>query len=74
MKGENILKKIISMVLCFVMLGALLVSCVDKEDPGAEITMYMDKVTNLDPALEYNDVVAAQFLSLVYDGLVDVNA
>ena len=68
------MKKIISMVLCFVMLGALLVSCVDKEDPGAEITMYMDKVTNLDPALAYNDVDAAQILSLVYDGLVDVNA
>ena len=67
------MKKIIAMVLCFVMLGALLVSCVDKEDPGAEITMYMDKVTNLDPALAYNDVDAAQILSLVYDGLVDVN-
>lgn len=67
------MKKIIAMVLCFVMLGALLVSCVDKEDPGAEITMYMDKVTNLDPALAYNDADAAQILSLVYDGLVDVN-
>lgn len=67
------MKKIIAMVLCFVMLGALLVSCVDKEDPGAEITMYMDKVTNLDPAFAYNDVDAAQILSLVYDGLVDVD-
>lgn len=68
------MKKIISMVLCFVMLGALLVSCVDKEDPGAEITIYTDKVTNLDPALAFNDTDAAQILSLVYDGLVDVNA
>ena len=68
------MKKIIAMVLCFVMLGALLVSCVDKEDPGPEITMYMDKITNLDPAFAYNNTDAAQIMSLVYDGLVDVNA
>lgn len=67
------MKKIIAMVLCFVMLGTMLVACADKEDPGAEITVYMDKVTNLDPALAYNDTDAEQLLSLVYDGLVDVN-
>ncbi|MBO5779088.1 MAG: peptide ABC transporter substrate-binding protein [Clostridia bacterium] len=67
------MKKIIAMVLCFVMLGTMLVACANKEDPGAEITVYMDKVTNLDPAMAYNDADAEQILSLVYDGLVDVN-
>jgi hypothetical protein len=38
-----------------------------------EITIYTDKITNLDPALAYNDADAEQVLSLVYDGLVDVN-
>jgi ABC-type oligopeptide transport system substrate-binding subunit len=73
MKGEHILKKIIAMVLCFVMLSTMLVACTEKEDPGAEITIYTDKITNLDPALAYNDADAEQVLSLVYDGLVDVN-
>ncbi len=67
------MKKIIAMILCFVMLGAALVSCADKEDPGAEITLYMDSITNLDPALAYNDATATQILSLVYDGLVEVD-
>lgn len=67
------MKKIIAMVLCLVMLGTVLVACTDKEDPGPEITMYMDKITNLDPALVYNDADAAQILSLVYQGLVYVD-
>ena len=67
------MKKIIAMILCFVMLSAVLVACTDKEDPGPEITLYMDKVTNLDPALAYNDADAAQILSLVYQGLVYID-
>ncbi len=67
------MKKIIAMILCFVMLGTVLVACTDKEDPGPEITLYMDKVTNLDPALAYNDADAAQILSLIYQGLVYID-
>ena len=67
------MKKIIAMILCFVMLGTVLVACTDKEDPGPEITMYMDKVTNFDPALAYNDPDAEQLLSLIYQGLVYVD-
>lgn len=67
------MKKIIAMILCFVMLSAVLVACTDKEDPGPEITLYMDKVTNLDPAMAYNDADAAQILSLIYQGLVYID-
>lgn len=67
------MKKIIAMILCFVMLGTVLVACTDKEDPGPEITMYMDKVTNFDPALAYNDSDAEQLLSLIYQGLVYID-
>lgn len=67
------MKKIIAMILCLVMMGTVLVACTDKEDPGPEITLYMDKVTNLDPALAYNDVDAAQILSLIYQGLVYID-
>ncbi len=67
------MKKIIAMILCFVMLGAVLVSCTDKEDPGPEITMYMEKVSSMDPALAYNDAAAEQLLSLIYQGLVYID-
>ena len=67
------MKKIIAMLLCFVMLGTVLVACTDKEDPGPEITMYMEKVSNFDPALAYNNRNAEQLLSLIYQGLVYVD-
>lgn len=67
------MKKIIALLLCLVTVAAALAGCTDKEDPGAELTLYMDSITNLDPALAYNDASASQIMSLVYEGLVNVN-
>lgn len=72
-KGEHDLKKIIALLLCLVTVAACFAGCTDKEDPGAELTLYMDSITSLDPALAYNDATASQLLSLVYEGLVNVN-
>lgn len=73
MKEDKILKKLISFLLCAVMVGCLLVSCVDKVDPGAELNLYMEMPTNFDPATAYNDQAAAQFLPLVYQGLFTID-
>lgn len=67
------MKKIIALMLCLVTVASVFAGCTKKEDPGAELTLYMDSITNLDPALGYNDAEAAQILSLVYEGLVNVN-
>lgn len=67
------MKKIIALLLCLVTVTTVFVGCTDKEDPGAELTLYMDSITTLDPALAYNDASATQLLSLVYEGLVNVN-
>ena len=55
------------------MLVTLLAGCTKKEDPGAELNVYLDKSTNFDPAMAYNDQTASQYLSLVYDGLTEIN-
>ncbi len=68
------MKKIIALMLCLVTVTAILVGCTKKEDPGAELTLYMEPITNMDPALAYNDVAASQILSLIYEGLVNVNS
>ncbi len=67
------MKKLISFLLCAVMVGCLLVSCVDKVDPGTELNLYMEMPTNFDPATAYNDQAAAQFLPLVYQGLFTID-
>lgn len=55
------------------MLAGIFVSCANKEDPGPEINVFIDRTTNFDPAMAYNDQDASQYLSLVYDGLTAIN-
>lgn len=52
----------------------LLAGCADKEDPGAELDIYLGETTNFDPAMAYNDQDASQFLSLVYEGLTRLDS
>lgn len=59
--------------MCLVMLAGLLAGCANKDDEGPILEIYMDKTTNFDPAMAYNDQDASQFLSLVYDGLTSVD-
>jgi len=56
------------MVLC------VLAGCTDKEDPGAELDIYLGQTTNFDPAMAINDQDASQFLSYVYEGLTKIDA
>ena len=59
--------------MCLVMLLALLAGCTKKEDEGPILELYIDRTTNFDPAMAYNDQDASQFLSLVYDGLTTID-
>ncbi len=55
------------------MLVGILAGCTKKEDPGAEIDVYLDETTNFDPAMAYNDQTSSQYLSLVYDSLTAID-
>lgn len=55
------------------MFACLFAGCTDKEDPGAELNIFIDETTNFDPAMAYNDQGGSQFLSLVYEGLTKID-
>ncbi len=68
------MKRFLAMLLCLVTLLTGLVACNtpkdgEEEDKGATIDIYMDETFSFDPALCYNDVGSAEFLSLAYEGL-----
>ena len=60
--------------MCLAMLMCVLAGCADKNDPGAELNIYLGKTTNFDPAMAYNDQDGQQFLSLVYEGLTKIDS
>ena len=73
-KEELTLKKFLALLLCLATLIPVMVGCGSGvQDTGAITYIYMDKTTNFDPALAYNDTAASQFLSLVYQGLTTVD-
>ena len=71
------MKKIIALVLSVAMLlGALAVlgSCGEPDDPGAQIAIYLgEEVYDFDPSDYYVSDNAAQFMSLVYEPLFTLN-
>lgn len=69
------MKKVISLLLCIVMLGTMLVGCSSDDDNGATIPVYLSTpITSLDPALSLNDEAALKVIGLIYEGLTKLNA
>lgn len=72
------MKKIISLLLAVTMLAICLAGCTKIKSPdttGAVIDVYMGtKVVNLDPATAYTDENAVKILSLIFEGLMRINA
>lgn len=66
------MKKIITLLLCVIMLACSLTSCIrtTSEYKGVEIPIYLsDPLYTLDPAYAYLDDGAVKVLSLIYEGL-----
>jgi oligopeptide transport system substrate-binding protein len=69
------MKKILSLLLCIVMLATVFVGCSKKNneqdtDKGAYIYMYMtDMIYNFDPAHAYGNEAALKIVSLMFDNL-----
>ena len=68
------MKRVISLVLCALMLVSVLAGCAGKNandgDNGAYISMYLtEQVYDLDPARAYNNESALRLVSLVFDNL-----
>ena len=70
------MKKIISLVLCLLMILPLVVSCAkDPNDKGAQISMYLtDPLYNFDPAAAYGNESALKVVSLIFDNLFVLDA
>lgn len=68
-------KKIISLVLCVLMLVSVFAGCAkEEEDDGAYINMYItDPVYNFDPARAYGNESALKIVSLMFDNLFVLN-
>ena len=69
------MKKILSLLLCLVMLATVFVGCAKKDDTedtdkGAYIYMYMtDMIYDFDPAHAYGNEAALKIVSLMFDNL-----
>ena len=66
------MKRVISLLLCVLMLVPVMASCAkkDEDDKGAYINMYLtDQIYDLDPAKAYNNESALRLVSLVFDNL-----
>lgn len=70
------MKKIISLVLCLLMILPLVVSCAkNSDDQGAQISMYLsDPLYNFDPAAAYGNEAALRVVSLIFDNLFVLDA
>lgn len=66
-------KRIISLMLCLLMIGSALAGCTsgpDESDKGAFINMYLtDMVYDFDPANAFNNESALKIVSLLFDNL-----
>ncbi|MDD4774712.1 MAG: peptide ABC transporter substrate-binding protein, partial [Eubacteriales bacterium] len=69
------MKKILSLILCLVMLTSIFISCTEKdEDKGAAIPAYLTtEIKNFDPALAYTDEASIKVLGLIYEGLTTID-
>ena len=73
------MKKILTLLLCFIMILTSLISCGDKkeekENDGAEIKMYIsDPIYNFDPAEAYKNEASLKIVSLIFDNLFIMNS
>ncbi len=71
------MKRVLSLVLCAVMLLGVLASCttIEGNNKGMIIDVYMTtELTDFDPGLHYNDDAMVKIFDLVYEGLTDLNA
>ena len=74
------MKKIISLALALTMCLICFVGCTQIEDndpngKGAKIDVYMGtKVYDLDPAIAYTDENTSKILSLIFEGLLEIDA
>ena len=65
-------KRILSLILCLIMIASAFVGCAKKDDKdkGAYIYMYLtDMVYDLDPARAYENESNLRLISLIYDNL-----
>ncbi|MHB1153614.1 MAG: peptide ABC transporter substrate-binding protein [Eubacteriales bacterium] len=69
------MKKILSLILCLVMLTSTFISCTEKEeDKGAAIPVYLTtEIKNFDPAIAYTDEASIKVLGLIYEGLTSID-
>ena len=67
------MKKVISLLLCIVMIALPLAGCTaeEEEDKGAIIPIYLsEQLCNFDPAFAYTDDSAIKVLGLIFEGLM----
>ncbi|MBQ9085824.1 MAG: hypothetical protein IJY47_01410 [Clostridia bacterium] len=72
------MKRIISLLLCLLMVLPVVAGCakkeVDEDDKGAYVTMYLsDLVYSFDPAMAYGNEAALKIVSLMFDNLFVLN-
>lgn len=70
------MKRILSLILCVVMLASVLASCttLEEDDKGAVIDVYLtNEIYDFDPARGFTDASTSKFLSLVFEGLTRLN-
>lgn len=70
------MKRILSLLMCLVMLTGILVGCTEgeEEDKGATIPVYLTtEIKNFDPAVALTDEASMKILGLIYEGLTKVD-
>lgn len=76
-RNTPIMKRVLSLVLCAVMILAAFASCStldNDDDKGAIIDVYLtNEIYDFDPARGFTDASTAKFLSLIFEGLTKLN-
>ena len=70
------MKKILSLLLCIIMITSILAGCGSKDetDKGAIIPVYLSTpISNFDPAYALHDDAGVKMLGMMYEGLTRIN-
>lgn len=71
MKLKKRIVRVLSLMLCAVLLAASLTACGDVDERGAYVNVYLGaEVRSWDPAIGFTDAAAVKYFSLVYEGLM----
>ena len=71
MKLKKRIVRVLSLMLCAVLLAASLTACGDVDERGAYVNVYLGaEVRSWDPAIGFTDAAAEKYFSLVYEGLM----